>query len=54
MFEGIPWTEDVVTYLGPQTTALLREAQNTLRPYSRWIGRWSDDTVGPMSGNGPG
>ena len=54
MFEGIPWTEDVIAYLGPRTTALLREAQNTLRPYSRWIGRWSDDTVGPTSGNGPG
>jgi hypothetical protein len=53
MFEGIPWTEDVITYLGPQTTALLRNAQNTLRRYSSWIGRWSDDTPGPTSSNGP-
>jgi hypothetical protein len=53
MFEGIPWTEDVITYLGPQTTALLRNAQDTLRRYSSWIGRWSDDTTGPTSSNGP-
>jgi hypothetical protein len=54
MFEGIPWIKDVITYLGPQTTALLREAQDTLRPYSRWVGRWSDETPGPTSSNGPG
>jgi hypothetical protein len=53
MFEGIPWTEDVITYLGPHTTALLRNAQNTLRRYSSWVGRWSDDTTGPTSSNGP-
>jgi hypothetical protein len=54
MFEGIPWTEDVITYLGPATIALLREAQDTLRSYSSWIGRWSDDTPGPGSSNGSG
>ena len=54
MFEGIPWTEDVITYLGPETIALLREAQDALRPYSSWIGRWSDDTPGLTSGNGLG
>jgi hypothetical protein len=53
MFEGIPWIEDVISYLGPQTTALLREAQDTLRPYNRWVGRWSDATEGPTSSNGP-
>jgi hypothetical protein len=54
MFEGIPWTEDVIAYLGPATIALLREAQDALRPYNSWIGRWSDDTPGPTSGNGAG
>jgi hypothetical protein len=52
MFEGIPWTEDVIAYLGPHTTALLRSAQNTLRRYSSWVGRWSDDAAGPTSSNG--
>jgi hypothetical protein len=42
LFEGVPWTEDVIGYLGPRTTALLRDAQQTLQPYNGWIGRWSD------------
>ena len=54
LFEGIPWTEDVISYLGPETVALLREAQDTLRRFNSWIGRWSDETPGPTSGNGSG
>ena len=40
LFEGIPWTEDVIEVLGPRTTELLRQAQIDLEPYSWWIGRW--------------
>ena len=40
LFEGIPWVEDVIDFLGPQTTALLREAQDVLARYNGWIGTW--------------
>src|SRR4051812_36462232 len=42
LFEGIPWVEDVIDFLGPQTVALLREAQDVLARYNGWIGRWSE------------
>jgi|tagenome__1003787_1003787.scaffolds.fasta_scaffold20972830_4 hypothetical protein len=42
LFEGIPWVEDVIDFLGPQTVALLREAQDFLAPYNGWIGRWKE------------
>src|SRR4051812_37850351 len=40
LFEGIPWVEDVIEFLGPDTAALLREAQDGLARYSGWIGNW--------------
>lgn len=40
LFEGVPWTEDVIDVLGPHTRALLRRAQVQLAPYNGWIGRW--------------
>lgn len=42
LFEGIPWTEDVIEYLGPRTRALLLHAQDALRMDNCWIGRWSE------------
>ena len=42
LFEGIPWVEDAIDFLGPQTAALLREAQDVLAPYNGWIGRWRE------------
>lgn len=42
LFEGIPWVEDVIDSLGPQTTALLREAQDVLALYAGCIGRWKE------------
>lgn len=40
LFEGIPWVEDVIDFLGPHTTALLRDAQDVLARYNGRIGRW--------------
>jgi hypothetical protein len=40
LFEGIPWSEDVIEVLGPRTRELLRRAQIELEPYNRWIGSW--------------
>ena len=42
LFEGIPWVQDVIDFLGPRTVALLREAQHVLSPYNACIGRWKE------------
>jgi hypothetical protein len=39
LFEGIQWTEDVLSYLGPRTRYLLRDAQHWLAPYNHYVGR---------------
>lgn len=46
LFEGTPWTEDVLRFLGPETVALLRQAQVVLAPYNGWIGRWHEGAAG--------
>lgn len=42
LFEGVPWIEDVLQYLGPRTVALLRTAQRVLAEHNGWIGNWGD------------
>jgi hypothetical protein len=46
LFEGTPWTEDVLRFLGPETVELLRRAQVELAPYNGWIGRWHEGPSG--------
>ena len=43
LFEGIPWVEDVIDVLGPQTVEQLRVAQRELRRFNSWIGDWGVD-----------
>jgi hypothetical protein len=39
--EGVGWVEDLGEYLGPQTRALLTDAQGWLAPYNGQVGRWA-------------
>jgi hypothetical protein len=40
-FEGVGWVEDLVEYLGPETRALLVDAQTWLSRFNGQIGRWT-------------
>ena len=44
-FEGVPWVEDLIEFVGPRTRELLVDAQTSLAPYNRAIGRWPDRNV---------
>jgi hypothetical protein len=42
LFEDIPWVQDVIDYVGPDTRALLARAQEQLAWCSSAIGRWPE------------
>jgi hypothetical protein len=41
-FEGVGWVEDVIEYPGPETRALLANAQQWLARYNGQVGRWAE------------
>jgi hypothetical protein len=40
-FEGVGWVGDVTPYLGPETRALLVDAEEWLARYNGQVGRWA-------------
>ena len=46
-FEGVGWVEDVIEHLGPETRALLLDAQQFLAGSNDQVGRWARRRVRP-------
>jgi hypothetical protein len=42
LFEGVPWVQDVIDYVGPNTRAVMRRAQEHLAWCNGAIGRWAE------------